>query len=269
MVMIKGMVTASASVSYTLALLMIITYVFSIALRNIVPPGSYIEETYFISVPEAMHNLILFGTFLDSLSTFIFDVKAEAPLCFIFCWIYIALAALTVMNMLIGVLCEVISAVAAEEAESMMVDKVNEKFGGIVAELDENNDGSLSWDEFQAILDHPEALRALEQVNVDPEGMIDMAEDYFFEDGEPVALDFNDFMSMLLDLRGGQQATVKDIMGLGKRFTGKFQAIDRRMDVFDRKVDDIMSLLQQIAGGKVQCKDPEPSSSKNSADMLR
>eukprot|EP00747_Dinoflagellata_sp_TGD_P145477 gnl/TRDRNA2_/TRDRNA2_176591_c7_seq13.p1 gnl/TRDRNA2_/TRDRNA2_176591_c7~~gnl/TRDRNA2_/TRDRNA2_176591_c7_seq13.p1 ORF type:complete len:259 (+),score=49.17 gnl/TRDRNA2_/TRDRNA2_176591_c7_seq13:2-778(+) len=253
MVMIKGMVTASASVSYTLALLMIITYVFSIALRNIVPPGSYIEETYFISVPEAMHNLILFGTFLDSLSTFIFDVKAEAPLCFIFCWIYIALAALTVMNMLIGVLCEVISAVAAEEAESMMVDKVNEKFGAIVNELDENNDGSLSWEEFQAILDHPDALAALESVDVDPEGMIDMAEDYFFEDGEEVSLEFSEFMAMILDLRGGQQATIKDIMHLGKRVNGKFVGLTKKIDDIGSKVDDVVSIMSQIA---CHCKGP-------------
>eukprot|EP00747_Dinoflagellata_sp_TGD_P145494 gnl/TRDRNA2_/TRDRNA2_176591_c7_seq6.p1 gnl/TRDRNA2_/TRDRNA2_176591_c7~~gnl/TRDRNA2_/TRDRNA2_176591_c7_seq6.p1 ORF type:complete len:269 (+),score=49.28 gnl/TRDRNA2_/TRDRNA2_176591_c7_seq6:2-808(+) len=247
MVMIKGMVTASASVSYTLALLMIITYVFSIALRNIVPPGSYIEETYFISVPEAMHNLILFGTFMDSLSTFIYDVKAEAPLCFIFCWIYIGLAALTVMNMLIGVLCEVISAVAAEEAEGLMVEKVNDKFKNIVAELDENNDGSLSWKEFQNILEHPQALPALESVDVDPEGMVDMAEDYFFEDGEEVELEFDEFVAMLLDLRAGQSSTIKDIMALGKRFNGKFQGVTMRLEGVEKKVDTVVSSLSDIA----------------------
>merc|ERR1719393_1085735 len=37
MIMIKGMVTATASVGYTLGLLILITYVFSIALRNLVP----------------------------------------------------------------------------------------------------------------------------------------------------------------------------------------------------------------------------------------
>lgn len=251
MVMIKGMVTASASVSYTLALLMIITYVFAIALRNVVLPDSDIETTYFSSVPEAMHNLILFGTFLDSLSTFLYDLKADSPLCFIFSWIYIGLAALTVMNMLIGVLCEVISSVAAEEAESLMVEKVADKFKSIVAELDEDNDGSLNWEEFQKILDHPDALAALESVNVDPEGMIDMAEDYFFDDGEALDLEFDEFVSMLLDLRGGQQATIKDIVGLGKRLNGKFQGVTTRMDGLEKKMDnyqaDVLSTLSKIA----------------------
>merc|ERR1719327_1124268 len=167
MIMIKGMMSASQSVAYTLFLQMVITYIFAIALRNLVPPDSNIEEVYFSTVPEAMHNLLVFGTFLDNLSDFILDVKAESPPCLILSWMYIALASLTVMNMLIGVLCEVISAVAEEEKESMMVDKVNEKFADIVKELDTSGDGTLSWDEFQMILDFPQALKALESVNVD------------------------------------------------------------------------------------------------------
>eukprot|EP00747_Dinoflagellata_sp_TGD_P145497 gnl/TRDRNA2_/TRDRNA2_176591_c7_seq9.p1 gnl/TRDRNA2_/TRDRNA2_176591_c7~~gnl/TRDRNA2_/TRDRNA2_176591_c7_seq9.p1 ORF type:complete len:257 (+),score=55.10 gnl/TRDRNA2_/TRDRNA2_176591_c7_seq9:265-1035(+) len=239
MVMIKGMVTAAASVGYTLALLMIITYVFSIAFRNLVPPGSDIEEAYFSSVPEAMHNLIVFATFLDELSSFILMVKAESPTCFVVSWIYISLAALTVMNMLIGILCEVISAVAAEENESAMVDKINEKFQVIVTKLDANNDGTLSWDEFQGILDFPEAIAALEGVSVDPEGMVDMAEDFFFEDGEEVAVTFQEFMNMILDCRGGQKATMKDVMSLRKVVNGRFSSVSSNLNSLHKKLDSL------------------------------
>ena len=110
------------------------------------------------------------------------------------------------MNMLIGVLCEVSSAVTVGEKlenESMMVDKVHEQFGWIVSRLDNDNDGTLSWEEFQGILDFPEALRTLESVNANAEELIDMAEDYFFQAGMPIAVTFEDFMSMVLGLRGG------------------------------------------------------------------
>jgi len=249
MVMIKGMVSAAASVGYTLGLLLLITYVFAIALRNLVPPGEKetdIRVVYFSSVPEAMHNLIIFGTFLDALSDFILAVKEQSVPCFILTWVYISLASLTVMNMLIGVLCEVISAVAEEEKESMIVDKVNEKFGTIVKELDKNNDGTLCWEEFQQILDYPDALQALESVNVDAEGMVDMAEDFFFDDGEPLAVTFEEFMEMVLDLRGGQQSTVKDIMGLGKRFNKKFLKVKSRIDCIETVTDDINQKLDQL-----------------------
>merc|ERR1711907_58817 len=113
------------------------------------------------------------------------------------------------MNMLIGVLCEVISAVAAEENESAIVEKVNEQFGHIVQQLDANGDGQISWEEFQSILEFPAALSALESVNVDAECLIDVAEDFFFEDGIQIQVSFDEFMAMMLDLRGGQSATVK------------------------------------------------------------
>jgi len=277
MVMIKGMVTATSSVGYTLGLLMILTYVFSIALRNLVPvalsedkcaawadvkiAGQFnpdgccdvdfpddgcIEVVLFSSVPEAMHNLIIFGTFLDDLSFYMWAVKKQSPVCLILSWVYIALASLTVMNMLIGVLCEVISAVAAEETESMMVDKVHEKFGAIVEHLDDNNDGTISWDEFKDMLELPEALSALESVNVSPESMVDVAEDVFFEDGEPVAVPFDDFMGMVLDLRGGQKATVENIMGMGKRFSQKFITVNAKMDAMESKVTTVRGRMENI-----------------------
>jgi chemotaxis protein CheY-P-specific phosphatase CheC len=255
MVMIKGMVTAATSVGYTLGLLLLITYVFAIALRNLVPkaalledmdPEESIETIYFSTVPEAMHNLIIFGTFLDALSDFILVVKEQSVPCFILTWVYISLASLTVMNMLIGVLCEVISAVAEEEKESMIVEKVNDKFGQIVQELDSNNDGELTWEEFQQILDYPDALSALESVNVDPESMVDMAEDFFHEDGEPVAVSFDGFMEMVLDLRGGQQATVKDVMGLGKRFNTKFMKVKETMQELSSGMEELNAKMDRL-----------------------
>jgi len=241
MIMIKGMVSAAASVGYTLGLLMLFTYVFAIAFRNLTPPDSWITLNYFSSVPETMHSLIVYGTFLDALCDFALEVKADSSACLALMWVYICLSALTVMNMLIGVLCEVIAAVAEEEKESMMVDKVNDKFKDIVKDLDTSGDGTLSWDEFQMILDFPQALKALESVNVDPEIMVDMAEDFFFEDGEKVDVTFDQFMEMVLDLRGGQNATVENIMTLAKRFNHKFLGLKTRMDTMDeglQKIDD-------------------------------
>jgi len=270
MVMIKGMVAATSSVAYTLGLLIIITYVFAIALRNLVPKAEdqnceeldeengCLEDHFFSSVLETMHNLIIFATFCDELAALMHMVQKQSTACLILSWIYVALASLTVMNMLIGVLCEVISAVAAEESELMMVEKVHEKFGALVAQVDDNNDGTISWDEFKDILALPDCLAALESVNVKPESMIDVAEDVFFDEGEPLAVPFDDFMGLVLDLRGGQQATVENMMGLGKRFSQKFtnvncriekmegilKHVSDRMDQSDSKVDEILKYMK-------------------------
>jgi hypothetical protein len=258
MIMIKGMMTATASVSYSLGLLMLITYIFAIAIRNLVPKGEFDEVreaneesqdlivAFFPSVPEAMHQLIVFGAFMDDVRILLFDTKDQSTPAYILVWMYIGLAALTVMNMLIGVLCEVISAVAQEEQESMMVEKVQDKFGKIVEELDENGDGTLAWEEFQQILEYPAAMAALESVNVDPATMVDMAEDFFFEDGEPVAVSFEDFMGIVLDLRGGQRATVKDVMRVGKRFSKKFLKVNKPMDAIEARLKGFEAKLSAV-----------------------
>lgn len=237
MIMIKGIVTATASVSYTLGLLLVITYVFGIALTQLSADKEYGEQ-FFSSVPMAMYSLIIYATFLDDLAAFADSIKEESTPCLIIVTLFIILASMTVMNMLVGVLCEVISATAQEERESMMSDKVHEKFGQIVKELDANDSGMISWSEFQQIMYHKEAIKALESVNVDPVGMIDFAEDWFQDDLGPKELTFHQFMNMILDMRGGQKAALKDVMSLGKSMTEKFGQLKQKCWTLDDKLSE-------------------------------
>merc|ERR1711939_78498 len=123
---------------------------------------------------------------------------------------------------LIGVLCEAINAVAAEEKEQMLTSTVMDKMSSILKTLDHDGSGKISLKEFKAILHIPEALNALKQVDVDPVGIVDFAEMFFFEDGEPVDLDFHQFMAMVPDLRGCNTAKVKDLLNTSRQITTKF-----------------------------------------------
>jgi hypothetical protein len=245
MILVKGIFTASTTVAYTMGLLMLFAYVFGIALTQL-SDGCEFRELYFSSVPHSIYSLIIFATFLDDLAAFGDPIKAESTVCLIICTLYIVLASMTVMNMLIGVLCEVIEGVAMEEREGMMVEKVHEKFGKIMMKLDQNHDDMISWTEFQKLLSDPsissEAIKALESVNVDVENMVDVAEEYFFYMGEPVEMKFAEFMEMILELRGGQQAMVKDVVLLGKRFSKKFSDLKIRLKTMSSKLDKLATM---------------------------
>lgn len=251
MILIKGMVSALRPALSALSLLFIITYVFAIAFVNFFPsdhrfrvgPIPTEELGFFYNVPHAMHSLIVFATFLDDLSMFVYPIKEESVLYLIPVFAYIVLSNMVVFNMLIAVMCAVITGVAIEEKESMIIDKVHEKFGHVVTQLDTNMDSLLSWEEFEKIVSIPEAIAALESVNVDPEALIDAAEDFFLEDGQYVSVTFEEFMTMVLDMRGGQQAAVKDIMSVSKRFTKKFLRVQSRMDELEHKADLILDKL--------------------------
>merc|ERR1711871_1762872 len=90
-------------------------------------------------------------------------------------YVFLLLSALTVMNMLIGVLCEVVSAVAAAEKESLSVNYVKDKLHHILNRtgLDEDGDGEVSKRKLQKLLEFPEACKALDEVGVDVYSLVD------------------------------------------------------------------------------------------------
>jgi hypothetical protein len=247
MILIKGILTATTAVAYNLGLLLLATYIFAIVLAQ-VAEGYEFREMYFSSVAHAMYSLIIYGGFVDDLAAFCDPIKAESTICLMIVTVYVVLSNVTLMNMLIGVLCEVIEGVANEEREGMMVEKVYNKFGDIVKTLDSNANGMISWEEFRKLLSKKEALAALDSVNVDAEGMIDVAEEYFFDDGEMVELTFQQFMDMVLELRGGQQAMVKDVISLGNRFTRKFADLKGKLESMKGKMEDLKDLRKKPAG---------------------
>eukprot|EP00747_Dinoflagellata_sp_TGD_P145487 gnl/TRDRNA2_/TRDRNA2_176591_c7_seq23.p1 gnl/TRDRNA2_/TRDRNA2_176591_c7~~gnl/TRDRNA2_/TRDRNA2_176591_c7_seq23.p1 ORF type:complete len:310 (+),score=60.81 gnl/TRDRNA2_/TRDRNA2_176591_c7_seq23:265-1194(+) len=252
MVMIKGMVTAAASVGYTLALLMIITYVFSIAFRNLVPPGSDIEEAYFSSVPEAMHNLIVFATFLDELSSFILMVKAESPTCFVVSWIYISLAALTVMNMLIGVLCEVVSAVAESEREEAAIRLMKNTILVLLKHFDEDENGSISKVELAHVMSDPQALEVLKHLEVDVDYLQRLQGMVYDEDVVQVPIE--DILELMLQCRADLPTTVKHMVvgqeltrwALSSEIKEYEEQLQKRLAYFGSAMAQEISLLKAV-----------------------
>lgn len=271
MILIKGMITAMRSVCYVMGLLIIILYVFAIAFTQLAVDNAVIRDAYFQNVALSMYSLLIYGTFLDDLSAFANDIRAESLPCLFLLMVFICLSALTVMNMLIGVLCEVVSAVAATEKEMILTQTVSEKMQGIVASLDTNSNGMISFIEFREILALPQALRALEEVGVDPAGVVDFAELMFFEDSDPnkpVELPFDTFMEMILDLRSSNIATVKDIKYMWRQINPKMCRLNT--DIFDLNqrteniehcMDSVLAEIKKMAkrletGERNQCPTP-------------
>merc|ERR1719193_538019 len=108
LILIKGMVAAMRSVIFTLSLLAIVMYVFGIAFTQLV--GDSVKDpegnALFATVHQSMHTLLLDGTLMDGTGTVVQVLAEQSPVYVIMFYLFILLAALTVMNMLIGVLCE-------------------------------------------------------------------------------------------------------------------------------------------------------------------
>mmetsp|Transcript_13993 Transcript_13993/g.31724 ORF Transcript_13993/g.31724 Transcript_13993/m.31724 type:complete len:760 (-) Transcript_13993:125-2404(-) len=227
MILIKGMVAAGRSVFFTLCLLALLLYIFSIAFTQLTE-GEECGELYFKTIPASMHTLLIVGTFLDNLGPVMDIVKKDSLVFGLMFLVFIALAALMVMNMLIGVLCEVVSGVATAEKEDMMISFVKTQLRKVVTEIDKNHDDSISEKEFDQIVTNKVAIHALVECGVDPLILIDM-KDLLFQDAdeddeefaeakgdEEKTFKFSEFLDLVLQLRGSNRATVKDMVDLRK-----------------------------------------------------
>jgi len=73
---------------------------------------------------------------------------------------------LTVMNMLVGVLVEVVGTVADAEKESMAVTEMREQLKIVMDELDADQTGCISRAEFGKILTNRNAAKLLHDIEV-------------------------------------------------------------------------------------------------------
>merc|ERR1712232_440249 len=226
MILIKGMMSAMRSVFYVGGVLLILLYVFSIAFCQMAVNTPTIGDTYLRNVAFGMYSLFIYATFLDDLR------NDKWPLVFL-ALVFICLASMTVMNMLVGVLCEVVASVAETEKQDMLQEVACDKMFEIAKKLDTDFNNKISYREFQKIVENKDALTALSDVGVNPLGIVEFAELFFFDDDRPVELPFDSFMEMVLDLREENKATVKDVLDLWRR-------------IKDSTSQDVMGMQKQI-----------------------
>mmetsp|Transcript_35475 Transcript_35475/g.81176 ORF Transcript_35475/g.81176 Transcript_35475/m.81176 type:complete len:669 (+) Transcript_35475:129-2135(+) len=227
MVLVKGIVTAARSVFFTIALMMGIIYVFAVAFREL-SKGTDLEEDLFRSVPYSMTMLLLWGAFPDLVDT-VDEIGRASPYLAILFVGFIFLTSLTVMNMLIGVLVEMVSMVAAVEKEEIEVNFVKNKFLSMLPTIDADGDMMISKSEFEILLAQPECCQALQSVGVDVLGLVDLT-DFIYMNTGPEGLSFEQIMDMVLNLRQKNKATVKDIVDLRKYIAWNLSHFQEQME---------------------------------------
>merc|ERR1719487_2062982 len=105
--------------------------------------------------------LVLFvqGTLLDDLTSVmrrVLDHSQVMVWVFIF---YILAASFTVLNMLIGVLCEIVSATAQAEADEVTIKDVKARLIRVFEEIDTDGSGRISKDEFEKMRENEVTLK--------------------------------------------------------------------------------------------------------------
>jgi hypothetical protein len=192
--LLRGMAAAFRSVMSTLILSMIILYVFAICFKTVMElPLPHL----FGSLPQSMWTLLFAGTLVDEPTKICQQINAVSqPILYMFL-LYVLLSTYTVLNMLVGILCEVVSAVASAQKDKAAIHFVKATLAKILREIDINGDGLVSKNEFFMLMSNDEANHALTDLGVDVKNFLSLG-DFLFdeeegedgEDGEEKALSF-------------------------------------------------------------------------------
>jgi len=235
-ILMKAIHSAARATFFSVAFLFTLLYVYGIAFA-LSFRDTEVGDELFSSVSVSIQTLFFQVTLGDGVADVSAAVIEESWLGMVMLSTCILFTTITMMNTLIGVLCEAISAVADKERMSIQVAIVEATLRAILEEGDTDHDGSISQEEFFKLIESRSAVLALEDIGIDVVGLAETAH-YFFEEHHTegtelsMRLPFDDFMQLLLELRGSNKATVKDIVGLKKHMHDMLRHMDRlRIDM--------------------------------------
>jgi len=211
-VLIKGILVAARSVFLVFLLWLIIIYFYAMVFRQITD-GEDVGRQYFETVPDAMNTLLL-NCILPETAAIVHDMSGEMPVLWPVILSFILLTSLTIANMLVGVLVRVVSAISETEKESMLVSSLVYEIKVAFYHLNRDPHKSISKEEFEALLVEPEIAIVIKNAGVDVVTLLDMSEMVFENmqsNHHKDSLDFEDFIDLVLSMRGTNPATVKDV----------------------------------------------------------
>jgi hypothetical protein len=210
MIYLKGLAAGFRSVCVTLSLLMVVIYIFAILFAQTLS-GTEAAEGYFETVPQSMDTLLVQGIFADQADIF-GTLRDKAGLIYYLLFlVYMVIGSLTIANMLIGVLCEVVQKTADEEEENAAEVALELKVQDIVNSINDDGSDGIDKEEFRRLLYKEDVMRQLDELDVDVAALVDHAQ-YLFRNKTEISCD--EFHQTLMHLRGSNNATVKDVVDM-------------------------------------------------------
>lgn len=211
LIIMKGIGFASRSVFVFMLFWVAIIYIFAILLTELARDFD-IGQRYFPGVASSMNTLLLAGVIPDQA-----DIVNELGQSSWYLWpiivTFVVLSSLTIMYMLVGVLVDVVGVIAAHEKETLTVQFIASSLRQHMQENGHNPEDALPRDAFTNLLCEPEVTTIITNAGVDVVVLMDML-DMIYEDvvrGGGDGITFEGIVEIILNMRGANPATVKDL----------------------------------------------------------
>eukprot|EP00448_Togula_jolla_P023674 CAMPEP_0170584164 /NCGR_PEP_ID=MMETSP0224-20130122/8542_1 /TAXON_ID=285029 /ORGANISM="Togula jolla, Strain CCCM 725" /LENGTH=247 /DNA_ID=CAMNT_0010907579 /DNA_START=490 /DNA_END=1233 /DNA_ORIENTATION=+ len=237
--MAKGLRRAARAVASSCLVLSLNIYVFAIVLYEILgnEPSA---DPWFRTLPLSMWTLLVDGTLLDNMGIVVDELlRIEAFHAVTIFMMFTLLSAMLILNMLIGVLCEVVSGVAALEKEEAAIDLMKRSVLGILKRLDADGTGEITEAMMEQLTDDPLAIEVLYDLQVDVDYLMEIKDMMISDPARTLTI--TEVMDLILSIRGDRSPLMKDMVGSSRFLTWKINAVTDQME--DRIAEIISRML--------------------------
>ncbi|OLP97816.1 hypothetical protein AK812_SmicGene19805 [Symbiodinium microadriaticum] len=207
-ILVKGLGVASRSVFFTLCLLGLLIYVYGIAFKHLCKETE-VGKAYFSTLSQSMFTLFFTGCFFDGIPALAEMMFQEHIILGAMFMSFLLMAPLTVLNMLVGVLVQVLQVLSQCENDALTATFLRDHTIQIVTKLDSNNDGNVDIEEFSRLVKQPGMVKALHEADIDVTALVSEAE-LLFNGQEKLSID--DFVAAIQAFRRTNSVTIKDLL---------------------------------------------------------
>eukprot|EP00927_Polykrikos_kofoidii_P055183 TRINITY_DN49472_c0_g1_i1.p1 TRINITY_DN49472_c0_g1~~TRINITY_DN49472_c0_g1_i1.p1 ORF type:complete len:794 (-),score=127.31 TRINITY_DN49472_c0_g1_i1:129-2423(-) len=179
MTLLKGITLALRSVGFTMLLLVVLLFIFGVIMKQQAEVDEVLAPV-FPTVTESMWILLVQGAFLDEVGGILGTLKERSWALTIVFLFFVFLGCFTVLNMLIGILCEVMSSVSRAEKDFMAVAYLKSTLLDIMECHDKDDDRHIHKSEFDMMVRNPDMHATLVKFGVSVSDLISL-KDVLFE----------------------------------------------------------------------------------------
>jgi len=285
-IIIRGLIAAVRSVVCTALLLVLVLYVFSIIFTSVFHQGLVADDiatdecdagvpvacaqVLFGSLGKSMRHLFIMGTILDDVTVCTNTIRgtSESVIMVIVFVVFVVVSAFTLLNMLIGILCEVVTATSEGERLKSSEARIHDAIESIFNAMDEDQSGSISREEFLKMEDDEEVIAALAQLKVKTKHFR-MYADLMFEevgedDDEEPTIPLAATIEMIMSLRPGTTVTALEFALLCQSINRNHYHVKNAIIRVERYLNQLM-----IGHGLIEEPPEEPIVVPTLADLER
>mmetsp|Transcript_175 Transcript_175/g.718 ORF Transcript_175/g.718 Transcript_175/m.718 type:complete len:645 (-) Transcript_175:71-2005(-) len=267
LMIVRGINAAMRAVSWTALLLVIVTLTWAVMFTNQFHQGRRSDaevegiqiEVFFGSMGKSMLSLLVMGTILDDVTACTDSIRDTGNMGMLILFlVYVLLNSFTMMNMLVGILVEVVGNTAESERMVTMEGAVRDAIMTIFVQMDADGSGRISRDEFLEMKADPKVMKALQELDIH-EKQFDHYVDLLFhpeterERGEPTTLSFEELLDCILRLRPGAEISSLDFASFRQATTTAQTSIKERLERIEKLLARVTGLSPALDSEKSAC----------------